>query len=149
MLDRYSGRKILGLLLRGTDYTSIKPKGHPVQPEPEEAIAKAREAMMTEGFDSVYLATEDKRILQKCMDAFGEKLLLPDCEYIDYDYDNPELLHKYISNDKYRMGLDYIVSMAFLSRCPGFITSITSGSTAVMCLSEGFEYLYVFDLGVY
>ncbi|MBQ7577340.1 MAG: hypothetical protein IJT21_03615, partial [Synergistaceae bacterium] len=75
-----------------------------------------------------------------------------EANYLDYDYDNPKLLYSYSAdrpNDKYLRGLEYLVSMLFLSTCSGFITSITSGSTGVMCLSEGFDYLYVFDLGIY
>ena len=146
---RTSGKRILGVLVRGTDYVALRPKGHPIPPSAEQAIAKTKEALQTGNFDSVYLATEDKRILVKFQDAFGEKLLLPDAEYFDYDYDNGKFLSSYMNNDKYLLGLNYLVSMLFLSRCKGFITSITSGSTGVMCLSKGFEYLYVFDLGKY
>ena len=146
------GRKILGVLVRGTDYVALRPYGHPVQPTAEQAIAKAQEVMSTGNYEAVYLATEDKNIAAKFQEAFGDDFLLPECDYIDYDYDHPEYL-LYCStereNDKSLRGLEYLVSMIFLSRCPGLITSLTSGSTGVMCLSEGFEYLYVFDLGVY
>lgn len=152
MQEKYSGRKILGLLVRGTDYVAMKPKNHPIPPTAEQAIAKAREAMKERNFDSVYLATEDKKILAKFQDSFGEKLILPEADYIDYDYDNPKYLASCGANrknDKYLRGLEYLVSMLFLSRCDSFITSGTSGSAGLMCLSEGFEYLYFFDLGVY
>ena len=53
-------------------------------------------------------------------------------------------------NDKYLRVLEYLVSMLFIAKCcRGFVTCMTSGSTGVMCLSEGFDYLYVFDLGLY
>ena len=149
---KYSGRKILGVLLRGTDYIATRPYDHPIQPEPEAVIAKADEVMREKGFDAVYLATEDKNILEKFRQAFGEKLLLPDAAYIDYDYSSGKWLSEYHidrDNDKYLQGLEYLVSMLFLSRLKGFITSMTSGSQAVMYLSEGFDYLYVFDLGLY
>ncbi|MBQ6971073.1 MAG: hypothetical protein IJP86_01815 [Synergistaceae bacterium] len=74
------------------------------------------------------------------------------CEYVDFNYDSDRMLAEYSTgraNDKYLRGLEYLVSILFLSRCRGFIASMTSGSTGVMCLSEGFEYLYVFDLGLY
>ncbi|MBQ7153963.1 MAG: hypothetical protein IJR85_00185 [Synergistaceae bacterium] len=149
LLRKTQGKKILGVLVRGTDYTSLKPKHHPVQPTAEQAVAKTQEVLEGGDFEAVYLATEDKRILAKFQEAFGEKLILPESRCFDYDYDSPEYLCKYMNNDKYSLGLDYLVSMLFLSKCKGFITSLTSGSTGVMCLSEGFDYLYVFDLGVY
>ena len=147
--DRTAGKKILGLLVRGTDYTSLKPAGHPIPPTAEQAISKAQEVMQEKNFDAIYLATEDKNILLKFQKIFGDKLILPDTEYVNYDYTNPKLLYNYITNDKYLRGLEYLVSMLFLSKCQGLITSMTAGSLGVMCLSEGFEYLYVFDLGYY
>ena len=147
--DRTAGKKILGVLVRGTDYIALQPKNHPIQPTAEQAISKAQEVMQEKNFDAIYLATEDKNILAKFQKVFGDKLILPDAKYVEYDYTNPKLLYNYITNDKYLRGLEYLVSMLFLSKCQGFITSITSGSTGVMCLSEGFEYLYVFDLGYY
>ena len=152
MKEKHDGKKILGVLVRGTDYIATKPSGHPIPPTAEQAIAKAQEAMKGSNFDAVYLATEDKKIVAKFHEAFEDKLILPEADYVDYDYDNPVLLYKYNagrSNDKYLRGLEYLVSMLFLSKCAGFITSGTSGSAGVMCLSEGFEYLYFFDLGVY
>ena len=150
--NRYSGRRILGVLARGTDYVKLKPHDHPVQPLPEDIIVKTDEVMRTEKFDAVYLATEDKSILAKFQAAFGDKLLQAECEYIDYDESSEKWITEYSldrNNDKYLRGLEYLVSILFLSRCRGFIASMTSGSQAVMYLSEGFEYLYVFDLGLY
>ena len=152
MEEKYSGRKILGVLARGTDYVTLKVHDHPVQPEPEDVIAKAKEVMQSEGFDSVYLATEDKKILAKFQEAFGDKLLQPECEYVDFDYTSDKWLAAYSinrKNDKYLRGLEYLVSILFLSRLKGFVASMTSGSQAVVYLSEGFDYLYVFDLGLY
>lgn len=152
MTRKYSGKKILGVLARGTDYVALKLHNHPVQPEPEAVIAKAREVMKERKFDALYLATEDKNILAKFQEAFGEKLIVPQAEYIDYDYTSGKWLAEYGTdrkNGKYLRGMEYLVSMLFLSRCKGFITSITSGSAGVMLLSDGFEYLYVFDLGLY
>ena len=153
MTAKYQDRKILGVLVRGTDYAALKPKGHPIPPTAEQAIAKTKEAMTEHDFDAVYLATEDKNIMLKFHEAFGEKLLLPESDYINYDYDKPKYLSQIQTSrekDKYLRGLEYLVSMLFLSRCAGFITSITSGSVGLMCFTErDFEYLYVFDLGVY
>ena len=152
MTRRYSGRRILGVLVRGTDYVAMKPKNHSIPPTPEQAIAKSREAISEQHFDAVYLATEDKNILAKFQNAFGEKLLLPEADYLEYDYSRPEFLADVDSsrpNDKYLRGLEYLVSILFLSRCEGFITSGNNGSAAAMLFSDGFEYFYFFDLGVY
>lgn len=153
MKQKYQGTRILGVLVRGTDYAALKPHGHPIPPTAEQAIAKVQGAMKSESFDSVYLATEDKNILAKFQAAFGDKLITPEADYINYDYKHAKFLAYYEpdrQNDKYLRGLDYLVSILFIAKfCKGFITCITSGSTGLMCLSSGFEYLYVFDLGCY
>lgn len=148
--QKYHGRRILGVLLRGTDYTALKPSGHYIPPTAEQAISKSQEVMRGENFDSIYLATEDKNILAKFQAAFGDKLLLPEADYINYDYEHARLLADCDDINKYLRGLEYLVSMLFLAKfCKGFVTCMVSGSAGVMCLSEDFDYLYVFDLGLY
>ncbi len=148
--NKFKNKKVLGVLLRGTDYTSLRPKGHPIQPEPEQVILKAREVMKEKNFNAVYLATEDKNIMLKFKNYFGENLLLPEQDFINYD--GKGYLINYSGerqNDKYLRGLEYLISCVYLSRLNGFITSQTSGSTGIAVLSDGFEYLHVFNLGVY
>ena len=154
MKIKYKGKKILGVHIRGTDYTVLKPAGHPVQPTPEQAIDKAKEAMQEKNFDILYLSTEDKRIMSKFQKAFGEKLIYPESEYVEFDYTGSN--HGYIDsytidkdNDKYLRGMEYLVSILFLSQCDGIICSQCGGSTGAFLFSEGFDYLYVFDLGYY
>lgn len=100
MKKQHEGKRILGVKIRGTDYTTTKPSGHPVQPDPEQAIAKAKEAMQEKGFEWVYLSCEDKRIIAKFQEAFGEKLILPDAEYVDYDYSNTKGYSNWLFNKK-------------------------------------------------
>lgn len=146
------GKKVIGVYLRGTDYVALRPHAHPIQPEPEMVIAKTQEFMNTKGYNAVYLTTEDKRILAKFRDAFGESLILTDREYVDFDYDSKEYATMYSThrtNDKYLQGLEYLVSMLLLRECQGLITSIASGPTGLICLAGEFEDLYVYDLGYY
>ena len=149
----YHDKRILGVLVRGTDYAALRPHGHPIPPTAEQAIEKAQDVMQSENFEAVYLATEDKNILAKFRLAFGDKLITPEADYINYDYEHAKFLAYYEpdrQNDKYLRGLEYLVSMLFIATsCKGLITCMTSGSTGLMCLSSGFEYLYVFDLGCY
>ena len=152
-LQKFAGKRVLGVSLRGTDYTGLKPHGHPVQPTIEQAISKTREVFGTGNYDSVYLATEDRNIIAAFREAFGEKLILSDRDAIDFDASEGKLIIKCFDdrreNDKYLTGLEYLVSMLMLTKCSGLITSRTNGTAGIMCLSEGFDYLYVFDLGEY
>jgi len=148
--EKTKGKKILGVSIRGTDFVARKPSSHPIQPTSEQVIEKAREVLREKNFDAVYLATEDKNIVAKFQAAFGEKLITLEQDYLDYD-SNKWVTAQFTDrkNDRYLRGRDYLVSKLMLTKCQGLITSIMSGSIGAMCLSEGFEYLYVFDLGVY
>lgn len=147
----FSGKKVLGVLCRGTDYVAVKPIGHPVQPNVEMVIEKAEAAMNKESFDAVYLVTEDVQIVAAFKEKYGDKLLLSQQEYIDYDYEKKGFLVFYEENkqDKYNRGMDYLIAVLLLKECKGLITTITSGSVGIMCLADDFDYLYVFDLGYY
>ena len=156
MKAKYEGMRILGVLVRGTDYVTTKPGGHPIPPTARQAIVKAGEAMRERSFDAVYLATEDKRVVREFQEAFGEKLILPEAQYVDYDYTKTDKFKNWLynyhndrENDRYLSGMEYLVSILFLSQCEGLITSGNNGSAAAMILSGGFEYFYFFDLGMY
>ena len=152
-LQKFAGKKVLGVSTRGTDYTELKPSCHQVQPTIEQAISKTREVMSAGKYDAVYLTTEDKNIIAAFKEEFGEKLILSDRDPIDFDARDgkwlTELTYDRRENDKYLTGLEYLVSILMAAKCDGLITSLTCGSTGIMLFSEGFEYLYVFDLGFY
>ena len=98
----FSGKKVLGVRCRGTDYVAVKPKGHPIQPNAEMVIEKAEAAMGKEGFDAVYLVTEDTQIVSAFKEKYGDKLLLSQQEYIDYDYEKKGFL---VVNEKSRINI--------------------------------------------
>lgn len=57
---------ILGILLRGTDYITRKPKYHPVQPNPEIVIKDTKLFDEQYNYDYIFITTEDD-ILYKCI----------------------------------------------------------------------------------
>lgn len=148
----FLGKKVLGVSCRGTDYVAIRPSNHPVQPGVDKIIEKVEEALMEEGFEAIYLATEDQMIIAKFREKYGERLLLSNREYADYEYEKKDFITFYSTNrenDKYKQGMDYLVSMLLLRECKGLITTMASGTAGIMCLSGEFDYFYVFDLGYY
>ncbi|MBR0038310.1 MAG: hypothetical protein IJP70_11825 [Bacteroidales bacterium] len=144
------GDKVLGIQCRGTDYTAHKPKAHPVQPSPEMVMDKAEQLIRDSGYNKIFLATEDRIVFRKFKQRFGDMIISSDTEHVDYDG------NAWINNvlpgseqEKLEHGMAYLVSMMMLTRCNAFIAGRTSGSLGVMCLSAGFEYTYIWDLGVY
>lgn len=142
--------RVLGVLCRGTDYARYKPKDHPVQPTAEMVIDKANELIKKYNYNKVFLATEDKDIYEKFKVFFGDILISFQQNQIRYDgiaWINNTLPDS--QQEKVTHGMNYLVSMAILANCNGFIAGRTSGSIGVMLMSKGFEYSYFWDLGFY
>lgn len=141
--------KVLGVLCRGTDYTSKKPHNHPVQPTAEMVIEKA-ESLLDNGYNKIFLATEDEKIWEQFVAKFGDKVISNVNERIHYK--EAKYLVMYMpdsTQERLKQGMEYLVSMAILAKCNGFIGGRTSGTVGVMMLTKGFEDLYIWDLGLY
>lgn len=150
--QKFTNRRVLGVSLRGTDYTAGKYRNHSRQPDTGQVILKVKDVIAEHNFDAVYLSTEDKNIVAEFQTHFGSVLILPEQEYIDFDSSKRKVITLYShsrNNDKYLNGLEYLSAKLLLCECSGLITSMSGGAVLAMLFSRGFEYFYVFDLGVY
>lgn len=142
--------RILGVLLRGTDYVTEKPKWHPIPPPVEFAASIAKTKLWEWNCDKIFLATEDKSIVQAFKDFFGDLCVIYDREYVDFV---PSKRISSISidraNDPFIQGKDYLTQMILLSTCNSFVAARCSGSVGVMMLADKFEHTYFFNLGRY
>ena len=141
---------MIGLLVRGTDYTKLRPSGHPVSPSPEQAAEKLDEFLAMYGRRRIFLATEDAEIYDFFMARYGDLLYTSDNNLVR-GYSGRDYIANEIHNvNKYQFGLDYLVKMICLSECRYLIASRTSGTSFARLLNAG-RYLdeYIFDLGVY
>lgn len=161
-IDRYRKRilqepeKTLGVLIRGTDYTALQPKGHAVQATSEQVIKKIEELAKEEWcFEDIFVATEDAQALCKMQQAFGDRV-----KYVDqkrFIVQKAEYLVEqkgkdtWESGDGWKLGADYLCALVLLSECGFFLASgRCSGVGLVEKLAEGRKYpSYIFDLGVY
>lgn len=144
------GDKVLGVLVRGTDYTTLKPYQHPIQPEIDTVIRDAKEVMQKYGCNKIFVATEDIVAARKFQEEFGDSYITNKQEYIDYKVGKgvPEYRISR-ENDYYLRGKEYLTTIVMLSRADCFIGGRTSGTVGMMLLSDGFEYSYVYNLGRY
>lgn len=118
----------LGILIRGTDYVAVRPKGHAVQGTPEQIIDKIKELSKEEWcFKNIFVATEDADILMKMQKDSWK------------------------SGDGWKYGADYLCAMVLLSKCGSFIASgRCTGTDLVQKLANGrHNRSYIFDLGAY
>ena len=142
--------RVLGVYLRGTDYASLKPYGHPIVPPVEFALSTVVEKIQEWGCTRVFLSTEDKAIVKVFKDIFKELCITIDRQYVDY------MPGKQITacrvdrdNDRFLQGKEYLTELVLLGQCNSLIAARCSGTVGVMMLAESFEHTYFFNLGRY
>lgn len=148
--------RVLGVLCRGTDYITLKPKWHPIQPTVEMVIELAHKKMKEFNLDYIYLATDEKAIEEKFQKEFPGKILINKRTYYDEQYYNNEDITligqvKFNrENDDYYKGLEYLSSLYILSKCNALIGGNCGGSCAALYMNNGkYEDWDIFNLGLY
>ena len=142
--------RLLGVHLRGTDYTGLKPFGHCIQPPVEHAINTVYKKLQEWHCNKIFLATEDENIVQIFKQVFGDTCVTFDREYVNYEqgqYVGSMRIDR--PNDHFLQGKEYLTEMVLLSMCNSFVAARCSGTVGVMMLADNFEHTYFFDLGRY
>ncbi len=146
----FEGKKVLGVLCRGTDYLNNHPKNHPVQPEPQAVIEKAGQVMKEFECDYLYLATEDEDIYAQFRKTFGDRLKVTEARrYQDTGTANINEVSCQREGGRYLKGKEYLINMILLSKCSCLVAGAVGGTYGAYLMSEGYEYEFVYDLGVY
>lgn len=149
------GKKVVACVLRSTDYTRTRPKGHPVQPSVDEVFDKLREVMYIYPIDYIYLATEDSKIADAFKLEFPNKVIENKRHYFNVKYDDNKLdvvsqVHFDRENDDYLKILEYMSSINLVSKCDYLVTGLSGGSEmAIYRNGNKYKYSYVFDKGNY
>ena len=88
-----SSKNILGILVRGTDYISLKPKNHPIPPNNEIVIKDIIELDKKNKYEFFFISTEDDFIRELFIKKFGYKLkYLIYRKKINYNYKKGQYL---------------------------------------------------------
>ncbi len=141
--------KVLGVICRGTDYANGKPKNHPIQPSIENMICKAEEIFKERKCDKVFLATEDTSYYKAFQEKFQNNLITNNRQYVDYHNGSIGKLFYEEFKDPRESGMEYLMTILLLSKCDCLCAGCVSGTVGALLLTEGYEYTYLFDLGVY
>lgn len=148
--------KILGVCCRGTDFLTLKPKGHPIQPTVEQVIEKVRQFLEKSGYRNIYVTSEEYRIIKIFEEAFPGRILTNEKKYYDeLFYENDSITH--ISqiafdreDDRYIRGIEYFSSVYILSRCNAIIGGNCGATRSALYMNDlKYEEKYIFDLGLY
>lgn len=147
--------RTIGLYLRGTDYTTLKPAGHPIQPTVEQAVEVVERFMQKYPIDNIFLVTEDGNIYREIKKIYKEKCIVVSFDSFVDNYDGKNFLSHNKSIDElntspYKRGLTYLVKLLILSKCAYFVGGDTMGSWATMMFAGNqYKDKCVFDLGTY
>lgn len=149
-------KKVIGCVVRGTDYTKLKPKGHPKQPEIDELVDKLNEYLEKYSYDYIYLATEEKRIADAIKERFPGKVLENKRNYFDEKYfsnknsDMVSKVHFDRENDDYLKMLEYMSSINLVSKCDALVSGLCGGSEiAIYWNGLNYNEKFLFDKGLY
>ena len=142
---------VLGVKMRGTDYISVRPRGHSIQPQIESVISDVKMMDQKYKYDFIFFATEDEMQKKKFVPEFGNKLkLLNPNVTINYDYNNPNMINlneKIYGNIEYIK--NYVLNIIILSKCLDIITTRCNGAAAIFILTNGFRHTKIYNLGEY
>lgn len=141
--------RVIGIVLRGTDYVTSRPKNHPIQPTVEQMVKKVQEVMVEQSCNKVFLATEDLTYRDAVCHEFGDAVIENPKPYVKYTGGGINGYSLRRDNDGYMRGLEYLTTMVCLSKCNCLVAGRCGASVVALMLSEGYEYTYLFDFGVY
>lgn len=136
-----NSNNILGVLVRGTDYISIKPKGHPIQPTIDMVVSDVRQMDKRNNYDYIFFTTEDEKIRKAFIKEFSNKTKQLNSFYITYNYSSDKFLN---FNEKIYGNIQFNIS-----KCLDLLTSRCSGASGVLVLTKGFRFIKIYDLGLY
>lgn len=143
-------KKVLGCVVRGTDYIQGRPLNHPVQPLPEEVLEKAKKTMEEKGYEYLFLATEDENVLKLFQQELKDKLLYVEQQRYTDGTTLLALQPGYASESSPKLeGLKYLSVIYLLAECDGLIGGRCGITTIAYLISKGFSYTYLWNLGRY
>ncbi len=138
----------LGVSLRGTDYISLRPSGHAVQPDVNQAVCKIKEYLKNHDVERIFLVTEDRNIYSSMKTEFGDLIYTYGNHYIE-KYEGNGLIGDCIE-DANEQGKEYLIRIMLLSKCKSLIGGKNLAAQYAILFNGGaYEYKYIFELGVY
>lgn len=136
-INHMMAEKVLGVLCRGTDYVSLRPYNHPVQPSVPNMLQKADEMLRYYKLEYIYLVTEDEGIRQAFEERFGDRVFTTQKQY----YSSVQKKHLTEINEEtkmdcYHKNMEYLVALLLLGKCDCFLGSRTSGTVVALIMGQ-------------
>lgn len=138
------GANVLGVHIRGTDFKKNY-NIHPRYIEEEQYIEEIKRQLACQKWDKVFLATDDEKILKKCRNVFGNKIIF----YKDVFRSKTEKSVAFSDierkNHKYMLGVEVLRDAYTLAACNGLIAGISQVSICARIIRTAAfgEYRYM------
>ena len=162
-IDEYAdailgNKKVLGILIRGTDYIVTKIGGVRKQATVDDMLPTIRQWISEDGYDLIFLATEDQDILNRMRKEFGSMIrVVSQIRHSVRDFKNMKLLSELETKEKENNfgvvednTVNYFYALYILSKCESFMVSgQCHGWNVVNSFNHGkFKRRYKFQVGV-
>lgn len=144
------GRKVLGVLARGTDYVTNNLGGDRIHATVDQMIPVIRQWVEEDGYDKIFVATEDQDNFDKLRSAFPGMIIAISQERMrvsDLRKKNATLIYEFErktnTGKEYEDALEdttvnYFYALYILSRCDAFLCSgQCNGWDSVLSLNRG------------
>lgn len=153
--------RTVGVIYRGTTYTKGQATGHPIQPTMKMLADAVQKMMQEHGIECIYLASDEKSIVDYMNSRFPGKVRINKRVYYDevegvdysrYNLDGTDIVGNLFAREdnEYLIGIEYISSMNLVANCGYLIAGACGGCTAVLYMNGlNYQDRLVFDLGKY
>ncbi len=155
----FQGKKVLGVLVRGTDYIELEPANHPRQPKLETVLKDTKEWMEEGHYDACYVCSEERRIVERFEEVFPGRVITSGQQYVDDIFYQENQLHKGIwledierkdPRSREEKGRQYLITIFLLSLCKGLLAGNCGGSCAALFWNDSqYEKVNLYNLGFY
>ena len=153
-----SRHKVLGVLIRGTDYIASKMSGVRQMATVDDMLPMIREWIAADGYDLIFLATEDQDILDRMVKEFGSMIcVVSQVRHSVRDFEDMKLLSDLEKKEKQNNSglvedntVNYFYALYLLSKCESFMASgQCHGWNVANSFNHGkFKRCYKFQVGV-
>lgn len=149
LLKRKDDNRVLGVILRGTDYReeANKSRGRAIAVAKfEKVVAKCKFIMNYYGYDYLFVATEDAEYFEKMKEEFGEKCLYVDQKRVYHDYNTGGYVacSKLLEiEDGKEFGRRYLAVIQSLANCQALISNMQNGTVWIASRLNGSKYQYI------
>lgn len=131
--------KLIGVVVRGTDYLILRPSGHPVQPSLNQIFEQFDSILHEE--DYIYLASDEAKVVDLFRQMYPNRIITSESMYFDdaYNKEDPHLSAFTFDreNDRYLQGFDYFKRIYILAHCSSLVGGMNGAVRATQIIKEG------------